>query len=197
MPKKLNKESLDEALGLLAEKLGFERAEAVSLVVCGGSALIATGLVSRTTKDVDVLALVNSEGELLTSEPLPEAVVRAAAEIATQLGLDPKWLNGGPTELLRWGLPEGFRSRLTLREYGPCLTVSFIGRLDQIYFKVFAATDAGPGRHVNDLLALHPTEVELVVGAKWALTQDGSEEFAMTLRDMMKQLGYENVAKLI
>lgn len=194
MPKRLNKESLEQALGLLAEKMEFEQASPVSMVVCGGSSLIATGLVNRTTKDVDVLALMNSAGELITSEPLPEAVVHAAAEIAAQLGLEPKWLNGGPADLLRWGLPQGFRARLTERNYGPCLTVWFIGRLDQIHFKIFAATDAGPGRHVSDLLALQPTEVELLAGAKWSLTQDSSEGFALTLRDMMKQLGYEKIA---
>lgn len=45
MFKKLNKDTLEQALTLLAEKLEFDHAEPASLVVCGGSSLIALGLV--------------------------------------------------------------------------------------------------------------------------------------------------------
>jgi len=192
--KKLGKETLEQALTLLAEKLEFDGVAPVSLVVCGGSSLIALGLVNRTTKDVDVLALMDEGGRLLPSDPLPEAVSRAVEEIAGQLDLDPKWLNGGPTDLLKWGLPEGFLARLTERKYGNALRIWYVGRLDQIHFKVFAATDAGPGRHVNDLLALAPTNEELLAGARWTLTQDGSEGFVMILKEMLRELGHEDIA---
>ena len=195
MPKKLGSETLEQALKLLAEKLEFDRAEPASLVVCGGASLIALGLVSRTTKDVDVLALMDKQGQLLPSDPLPGSVSRAVSEIAGQLDLYPNWLNGGPTDLLKWGLPEGFRDRLTRRDYGTRLTIWHVSRLDQIHFKVFAATDAGPGRHVNDLLALHPTQAEVLAAARWALTQDASEGFVMVLKEMLRELGYEDIAK--
>jgi hypothetical protein len=195
MPTKLGSETLEQALKLLAEKLEFDRAEPASLVVCGGASLIALGLVSRTTKDVDVLALMSEQGQLLPSDPLPESVSRAVSEIASQLDLYPKWLNGGPTDLLKWGLPEGFRDRLTRRDYGTCLTIWHVSRLDQIHFKVFAATDAGPGRHVNDLLALHPSREEVLAAAQWALTQDASEGFVMVLKEMLGELGYEDIAR--
>jgi len=195
MPKKLGSETLEQALKLMAEKLEFDRAEPASLVVCGGASLIALGLVSRTTKDVDVLALMDEQGQLRPSDPLPESVSRAVSEIAGQLDLYPKWLNGGPTDLLKWGLPEGFRDRLTRRDYGIRLTIWHVSRLDQIHFKVFAATDAGPGRHVNDLLALHPSQAEVLAAARWALTQDASEGFVMVLKEMLRELGYEDIAK--
>jgi hypothetical protein len=195
MSNKLGKDMLEQALTLLAEKLEFDRAEAASLVVCGGSSLIAMGLVNRTTKDVDVLAVMDDQGRLLSSDPLPEAVIRAVAEIARQLDLDAKWLNGGPTDLLKWGLPDGFQARLTERNYGSRLTIWYISRLDQIHFKVFAAADAGPGRHLNDLLALSPDKDELLAAARWALTQDSSEGFVMILKDMLQQLGHEDLAK--
>ena len=195
MPKKLGSETLEQALKLLAEKLEFDLAEPASLVVCGGASLIALGLVSRTTKDVDVLALMDEQGQLRPSDPLPESVSRAVSEIAGQLDLYPKWLNGGPTDLLKWGLPEGFRDRLTRRDYGIRLTIWHVSRLDQIHFKVFAATDAGPGRHVNDLLALHPSQAEVLAAARWALTQDASEGFVMVLKEMLRELGYEDIAK--
>jgi len=197
MPKKLGKETLEAALNLLAEKLEFDRAEPVSLVVCGGSSLIALGLVGRTTKDVDVLALMDAGGALLPSQPLPQAVSRAAEEIAHELDLFPNWLNGGPTDLLKWGLPEGFQARLTRRDYGRSLTIWHVSRLDQIHFKVFAATDAGPGRHVDDLLRLNPTKAELLSAARWTLTQDGSEGFVMILREMLKELGHEDIARQV
>jgi hypothetical protein len=194
MPKKLGKETLEAALKLLAERLEYERAEPVSLVVCGGSSLIALGLVERTTKDVDVLALMDERGKLLPSEPLPGSVSRAVSEIAGQLDLYPNWLNGGPADLLKWGLPEGFQARLTRRDYGRCLTIWHISRLDQIHFKMFAATDAGPGRHVDDLLQLNPSKAEMLSAARWALTQDASEEFMLILKDMLKQMGHEDIA---
>lgn len=194
MARKLGKEVLEQALTLLGEKLEFDRAEPAGLVVCGGSSLIALGLVSRTTKDVDVLAVRGEQGELLPSQPLPEAVTRAAREIAGQLDLLPNWLNGGPTDLLKWGLPVGFEERLTRRGYGRCLTVWHVSRLDQIHFKVFAAVDAGPGRHVEDLLKLNPTAAELRAAARWTLTQDASEGFVLTLKDMLRQLGHEDIA---
>jgi uncharacterized damage-inducible protein DinB len=98
---------------------------------------------------------------------------------------------------LKWGLPEGFRDRLTRRDYGTRLTIWHVSRLDQIHFKVFAATDAGPGRHVDDLLQLKPTKAELLSAARWALTQDASEEFVMILKDMLRQLGHEDIAQQV
>jgi len=46
-------EKFDQALRLLNGRLVLAVAPRFNLVVCGGSALAATGLVVRTTKDVD------------------------------------------------------------------------------------------------------------------------------------------------
>ena len=55
MTRKLAKDTLEQALALLGGiRDRAPEAHSISLVVCGGSALIATGLVTRTTKDVDV-----------------------------------------------------------------------------------------------------------------------------------------------
>lgn len=54
----LNGEALDLAFHSLAIRLEENRADSVELVVCGGSALILTGLVVRTTRDVDGFATV-------------------------------------------------------------------------------------------------------------------------------------------
>lgn len=194
MANALDQAMIEHALSLLAEKLEADQSGPLALVVCGGASLVALGLVSRATRDVDVLALRHEQGKLVAASPLPEALSRAVEEIAGQLDLYPQWLNGEPTGLLEWGLPEGLGERLVRREYGRALTVWFVGRWDQIHFKLFAAADTGPGRHLNDLLALRPTEAELLAAARWALTQDASEGFAWVLKDMLRQMGHEHLA---
>lgn len=52
---------LQEALKLLDEQLLLGDAPSTGLVVCGGSALIATGLVLRTTRDIDILAFLDND----------------------------------------------------------------------------------------------------------------------------------------
>jgi hypothetical protein len=52
----------------------------IHLVVCGGSALIALRLVTRTTQDVDVLATLEN-GQLLCARPLPEWLLAAAESV--------------------------------------------------------------------------------------------------------------------
>jgi hypothetical protein len=68
MDKPLDGKTLDLALRSLDIRLADNRAEPVEIVVCGGSALILTGMVPRTTKDVDVVALIRA-GKLLSPDP--------------------------------------------------------------------------------------------------------------------------------
>ena len=76
------------------------------LVVIGGSGLLAINAIARSTRDVDTLAL-QRHGELVSADPLPPAIATAAAFVARDLGLQPDWLNPGPTGLLELGLPAG------------------------------------------------------------------------------------------
>ena len=96
------------------------------IVVIGGSALTALGLVRRATRDVGLLAIAE-DGELRLAEPLPPSLVAARAAVAADFGLDENWLNAGPTDLLKWGLPEAFMSRVVTRSYGTALVVHFAG----------------------------------------------------------------------
>ena len=186
---------LNEALLLLNEQLILTDAPATEIVVCGGSALIATGLVPRTTQDVDIVALIQSN-VLIDSEPLPDYLLNAADNVGTILSLPADWLNNGPASQFQMGLPPGFQERLTTVVVGKKLTVHYIGRYDQIFFKTFASADRG-GYHVSDLKALNPAEDELIAAAKWCITQDTSEAFRMILKDMFKQLGWQNVSEQI
>jgi hypothetical protein len=137
MSEKLTKESLERAFKLLSGRLDLMHTESVRLVVCGGSALIATGLRQRTTNDADVVAMMGPSGELVSPDPLPPFLLEACAQVARDLGLQEDWLNNGPSRndggLFQLGLPLGFTDRLTKRDFGARLTIYFIGRLDQIF----------------------------------------------------------------
>ena len=195
----MNTTQIDEALGLLGERLRLKDASPCRLVVCGGAGLIAASLVSReTTKDVDVVAMLNDEEQLCSPDPLPPDILYEAEMVGDLLALPDNWLNNGPSRepggLFQLGLPNGMRDRLTRRDYGDRLTVYFVSRLDQIHFKVFAAVDGGPGRHVDDLRELNPTADEMELAGRWAMTHDVSDGFLRVLKSMFKQMGYSDVA---
>jgi hypothetical protein len=187
----LSRAVLDEVLVALADQLE-QRDAAFELVVIGGSALLALGLVHRTTRDLDIVAVVDG-GELRSARPLPPVLEEAAARVARDFGLSTDWLNPGPTDLIRWGLPEGFLSRVVTRRYGAALGVHFAGRVDQIHFKLYAMVDQGGGRHEADLRALQPTEQELLTAARWTVTHDPSPGFRMVLLDALRHLGVGDV----
>lgn len=195
----MDQEALNLALRLLAIRLDANQSESYGLVVCGGSALILAGLVPRTTKDVDVVALM--KGEALTApDPIPADLEKAVREVAEDLNLPANWLNNGPSRgeggLFQMGLPDGFSERLQRIHFGNRLDVYFIQRVDQIHFKLYAAVDRG-GYHITDLKALNPTSEELITAARWAMTHDVSEPFAMLLKNLIREMGYEDAAERI
>ena len=195
MSKTIDVTKLHEALNLLHEQLILINAPAIELVVCGGSALIATGLILRTTQDVDILALME-KNQLESSIPLPPYLIEAADKVGKILGLPENWLNNGPAVQFQMGLPDGFQQRLQQEIIGKKLVIHYISRYDQIFFKTFASADRG-GYHVSDLKKLNPSEDELVEAAKWCMTQDVSEEFHQILIAMFQQLGWPNVSNRI
>jgi hypothetical protein len=177
----------DRVLSALGEQLGLV-GEHYDLVVIGGSALLALGLVSRSTQDVDVVALAAND-ELMPAEPLPAPLSEACGRVARDFDLPPDWLNSEPAGMLRLGLPEGFYNRLDRREYGPYLTVRFASRLDQVHFKLYALADRGGGKHEADLRALKPTRDELIAAARWSRTHDPSEAHREILTEALAYLG--------
>ena len=140
------------ALGEQLEDAGLR----FELVVIGGSALQALGLVERLTRDVDVVA-IRTSSTLVPAEPLPEALSSAVHRVARDFAIRPDWLNAGPADLVRLGLPAGFMDRVESRSFGPNLVVHFASRLDQIHFKLYAMADQRSARHESDLRALVPT----------------------------------------
>jgi hypothetical protein len=183
-------DTIDLLFGALADQLQALGSR-VEIVVIGGSALTALGLVRRATRDVDLLAIAE-DGELRLAEPLPHALLSARAAVAADFGLTEDWLNPGPTGLLQWGLPEAFMSRVVTRTYGTALVVHFASRFDQIHFKLFAMVDQSGGRHEADLRALSPTPGELTSAARWSITQDPSPGYRLVLVDALRVLGVED-----
>ena len=179
-------DGIRRALQLVGELLAA-RGERIHIVVIGGAAVNLLGFVRRATTDVDILAFAREEGPgplRLTppEEPLPKVMRDAAAAVASDLGLDPNWLNAGPAPQWSTGLPDGLAGRVTWRDYGG-LVVGLAGRFDLIHFKLYAAADdRGPESvHFQDLLALRPSDADLETAALWVRTQDPSPEFAETL----------------
>ena len=117
--------------------------------------------------------------------------------MARELRLDQNWLNTGPADQVLAGLPEGFLSRLTQHDYGPYLTIFYPDRFDLIHLKLFAIMDQGHGRHVEDLNALKAAEEELLLAARWVLTQDAGIVFPQIVRNTLTALGYGDLANRI
>ncbi len=172
----------ENALTRVGELLEAENVE-YAIVVVGGSAMNLLGFVDRVTRDVDVVAVgdpPDAEFPSLAEPPthLPDALSRAIALVARDLDLESNWLNTGAALQWKQGLPPGLGTRVEWRKYG-ALKVGIVGRLDLVFFKLYAAADAtGPTSvHYQDLVALSPTTEELQSAAVWIRTQDPSPEF--------------------
>jgi len=195
-----NQKDVETILNALGEQLEHSSKECFELLVCGGSALNVLGLVQRTTKDVDVLAYVkrDHEGnvcEFIKADPLAPELIWAAKKVARDFNLPENWLNPGPTPAVDFGLPVGLMERVATRQYGRKLILHFLGRLDQIHFKLYAAVDQGPGKHFDDLLALTPTGEELEKAARWSMTHDVSEGYRQGIKDLLIHMGYKDVTE--
>jgi hypothetical protein len=190
--------AVDQALSALGEQLAAVRRAPIDILVCGGSALHALRLITRSTKDVDVVAVVatTESGALSMSsaEPMPAHFVEAAAKVARDLQLKDDWINPGPTSALQFGLPDGVLDRAQARTYGPCLTARFISRYDQVHFKLYAAVDQA-GKHYQDLLALRPSADELERAARWSMTHDVSDAYKGDVKRILTEMGHGEVAR--
>jgi hypothetical protein len=185
-----NSRAADQLLNALGEQLAAH-GESYTLAVVGGSALLALGLISRPTRDVDILAIVEND-ELVSAQPLPATLLDAALTVARDFGLPDEWLNPGPTSLLDLGLPDGFYERAQRRIYGPGLEILFASRVDQIHLKLYATVDQGAGKHLKDLEVLQPTDQELLYAAHWSRSHDPSEGYLSVLKRVLTHFGVDS-----
>jgi hypothetical protein len=194
-----DQKDIETILGALGEQLESLSEKPVELIVCGGSALISLGLVHRTTKDLDILAYVmrtqSKPISLVKAEPLSPEFIMASKKVARDFNLPEDWINTGPTSAVDLGLPTGLIERVTTRQFGQKLTIHFLGRYDQILFKLYAAVDQGAGIHFDDLSSLNPTADELEQAGRWSMTHDVSQEYRQALKGLLNHMGYGNVAE--
>jgi hypothetical protein len=194
-----NQKDVENILAALGEQLESLLENQIELLVCGGSALNILGLVQRTTEDIDILAYVRRDGEgkisIVKAEPLTPELTEAAKKVARDFNLPERWLNPGPASAVDFGLPDGLMERVITRQYGQKLIVQFLGRYDQIHFKVYAAVDQGAGKHLDDLLALKPTSEEIENAARWSMTHDVSDGYKQNLKAMLIYLGFGDVTE--
>lgn len=148
--------------------------------VVGGAALGLLGLISRETRDCDVLA-----------PSLPEEVLDAARRFASVVRsegavLRDDWLNNGP-ESLGSVLPQGWRGRLQLAFKGQVIVLHTLAREDLLKTKLFALCDRG--LDLSDCMALAPTAAELAGALAWLEQQDLNPEWPAHVRATVADLG--------
>jgi hypothetical protein len=152
-------------------------------VVVGGSALALLGVITRQTRDVDIIA-----------PELPEEIKEAAKAFAVQMHehdveLAEDWFNNGPLQLGDV-LPIGWQSRVQAVFQGRVLRLSTLGRADLLKAKLFALCDRGTD--LADCIALSPTPEELNAAEPWLAAQDAHPEWPdhvrVTLNDLRKRL---------
>ncbi|MCX5658428.1 MAG: hypothetical protein NTW19_01745 [Planctomycetota bacterium] len=201
----LSPETLRSLLEELAEWLDFEDCDPVEWVVCGGVALALQGLQNRTTRDVDVLGNWNVQTmEIACIEAFPEKVraciLRVVQRHPELSGFSESWINLGPRQLAKRGLPDGFATRLTTVRFGPKLTLHLLGRTDLLPLKLYAAADEWGSRqaiHLQDLKLLKPSREELDLAVEWVRTMPDFEEKRLGLKEAARELGYDDAAYYI
>lgn len=189
--------NVDKVFKALAELMAFEEVDSVWRLVCGGTALAATGLVARSTEDVDVLGQRSFDGsEVSTLYPLPEKLKTCAEKAGREFGLKSGWLNASASLFGNLGeLPATVWTDLVTREYGTRLKVSFIGRTGQIFLKFDAVSDRDEPRDLEDLFALAPDWNETGQALCWLkdcekLTPDRRPK----LKTLITELGHGELA---
>nr|WP_201327832.1 hypothetical protein [Thermotomaculum hydrothermale] len=128
---------------------------------------------------------------------MPEFFTDLINEVSQTLGLPENWINDQAFSLNSGILPEGIEDRLIKRSYGENLIVYFLDKKDQIFFKLYATIDQGPGKHYQDLMELKPSEEELFQASLWCIKQDPSPEFKNILKDFLRKIGYGKIADRI
>lgn len=153
-----------ERFDVYLDGLGLE----FDAVVIGGAALALLGVVTRTTKDCDILHPALS--------PEVRAAAAAFARVSRASGepLDDDWLNNGPSSLAAL-LPVGWEDRTEPAFHGRAVRLRSLGRLDLLRSKLFALCDRAID--LGDCVALAPTEMELDTIAPWLRAQDANPEW--------------------
>lgn len=157
-----------------------------SVVVVGGAAMSLRGWVQRTTQDVDVIAAVSGEPSGAWSPPVIGAqLARAIARVARDFNLEDDWFNVVVGSQWRTGLPDGIQEGVEWLRFGG-LNVGLASRQSILSLKLCAAVDQWPSSvHLQDLLALSPTDQEIERARQWVERQDTAPEFPAMVEEVV------------
>jgi len=160
---------LAAALEMLGGALA-DRGLSYEVVVVGGAAMMLNSASSRTTQDVDAIAIAEGLGTTPRRvHVLPVPLAEAARDVAAAMGLEEDWLNVSVGAFVPPLEVEDVLPDAASNLYGG-LRVTVANRPNLAKLKLYAAVDEGPGSvHERDLrdLALAPAEVDLVL--QWYL----------------------------
>jgi hypothetical protein len=167
---------------MIARFDAFLEAEGLQLeaIVVGGAALGLLGVITRETRDFDVL------------EPsLPEELLAAAQRFAAQVrssggALRDDWLNNGPSSLASF-LPAGWRDRLQAAFQGRAIVLRTLSRADLLKTKLFALCDRV--FDLQDCVAMRPSAEELADALPWLEQQDLNPDWPAHVRATVGDLG--------
>ena len=194
------KEEIEQALTALGRRMALSDVEELEVLCCGASALCILGLLSRSTLDVDILGIISDERKLIACEHFSSEMESFITEVARDLQLPDDWVNGEASTLLMRGIPNGAleRSLQHRREFGPCLTVRFLDRMDQVALKLFAAMDPRNGqRHLKDLEEINPTREEMLHAISWMSAWKSNQAFRDRLAYLVEGLDFPDLAATI
>ena len=161
------------------------RGLSLEAVVVGGAALNLLGVITRPTKDCDII-----------HPALPPTILEAAREFATGAigtseALATDWLNNGPSQLTAI-LPGDWMQRLEPAFAGRAITLRSLGRADLLKTKLFALSDRAID--LQDCVALAPTADEIRDATVWLETQGGNPDWPTHVRatpaDLERRLGH-------
>src|SRR5215469_3984482 len=154
-------------------------------VVIGGAALNLLGVVSRLTKDCDILF-----------PEIPEEIAQASKTFALEVrrnggDLGDEWLNNGPASL-QTQLPPGWENRFQTAFSGRSIHLRTLAREDLLCAKLFALCDRGID--LLDCVALAPNQAELNKILPWLEQQDANPHWPahvrVTIANLARRLGY-------
>lgn len=170
---------------VLFDRYVSERGLHFEAVVIGGAALNLLGVVSRMTKDCDILY-----------PEIPKEIAEASRAFAIEARaqgetLQDDWLNNGPASLRSQLLPQ-WEERLQTVFSGNAIHLRCLGRDDLLCTKLFALCDRGID--LGDCIALAPNADELDELLPWLERQDAHPGWPAhvraTLADLRRRLGH-------
>ncbi|MBW1811161.1 MAG: hypothetical protein JRJ87_23420 [Deltaproteobacteria bacterium] len=147
------------------DKFLYEKSLAFECVTIGASSLILMDVISRDTRDCDVI-----------DPGIPEEIKQASVEFSRikkneKIDLAHDWFNNGP-ESMRDYLPEGWRENLRTIFKGVALTIKTLDRVNLLRTKLLGFCDRGTD--LIDCIAMKQTEREIDEAMQWVKEYDAN-----------------------